>query len=887
MTTSPNFSFKARLFLCFLSVLLLFILWAAGYFFIDYKQRQLSNFSLKLNNIQIEYFKGVNDLDKFMIAGFHDPAFYKNGHQQNIDDFLEFQKGISVKLEGLKDEAERNHLKLSYQLNSLTRLSKCIAESGTQLRYVYFKKGFVDYGTEGEMRKHAHWIEVRGKIAKVDILMLRRHEKDYIMRGKQLYANEYYGTIDSLIKLCRSKDSTYLELANYQNSFRELVKYSVLLGTFDKVGIVPATQNYISAFNKVFAATYTFSIKEVARLQNIFTVLLIVITIIFIVSAFFLCYYLSQFLTADIRELNQRMDAFMNADFKNIKITEPENNIRPRSIEVQRLFNDFDELKTTLLNYINNLNLQTDDLQCLNEELQAQSEELKSLNEELEEQRELEYEANERYNFVTKATSDAIWDWDLAKDTLMWGEGFKTIFGHHIKQIQSARDKMKSFLHPEDAERVIKGIHEIIAGKDSIWKAEYRYLKADGSYAYVVDRGFVIRNENDHAIRIVGAMHDITQRRREDHHLKLLRSVITNANDAVIITEPKSVDDPSPQIIYVNEAFTRITGYTEDEVSGKSPRILEGPNSDKDELARLTEAVYNWKPCEITIINYKKNGEEYWVNISISPVADEKGHYTHMIAILRDITSKKKAELELKLFADDLFSRNKELHQFGYVVSHNLRSPIANIMGITNLLELDKDDPETLERCTTNLKTAVHSLDSVVKDLSKILTITDGSVELTKEKVDLTLILNNIKNDLEEVFDHSKAKVEIPVDSFFLFSHKAYLYSIFYNLISNAIKYKSKHNPEIRINVSTTTEFLLVSVTDNGIGIDLDKYSDDLFKPYKRFNLAVEGKGLGLFLVKSHIESLNGTITIDSKLGAGTTFTIKLPFNSNQNYINN
>jgi signal transduction histidine kinase len=208
-------------------------------------------------------------------------------------------------------------------------------------------------------------------------------------------------------------------------------------------------------------------------------------------------------------------------------------------------------------------------------------------------------------------------------------------------------------------------------------------------------------------------------------------------------------------------------------------------------------------------------------------------------------------------------------------------------MGITNLLELEKDDPETLERCTTNLKSAVHSLDSVVKDLSKILTITDGSVELTKEKVDLTLILNNIKTDLEEVFNHSKAKVEIPTDSFFLFSHKAYLYSIFYNLVSNAIKYKSKHHPEIHISVSTTSEYLLVSVSDNGIGIDLEKNSEDLFKPYKRFNLAVEGKGLGLFLVKSHVESLNGTITIDSKLGAGTTFTIKLPFNSNQDYINN
>lgn len=884
---SPNYTFKTRLFLCFLSFSLLFILWACVYFFVDFKQKQLREFSSELNNIQTDYLKSIHDLDRFMIAGFHDPKFYNTGHQEDIDQFLTIQKSISANLSELKGVSDNIDLGANDNLNTLSKLNNDILFCGNQLRYHYFKKGFVDYGIEGEMRAHAHWIEDYGKIKKVDILQLRRHEKDFIMRGKAMYAREYYGTIDSLIRLRPAKDSTYLELTNYEKAFKALVGYTNALGIFADKGIVPNTQHYILQFNQVFNKTYNLSAKTTTYLRSRLRILIIIVSIIFIASAFMLSAFLSGFLTEDVKELDKRMDTFRKSDFKQSDDTAPVSQIKPRSVEVQRLFDDFENLKRTLLDHINNLNQQTDDLQCLNEELQAQSEELKTLNEELIEQRELEDKANQRYHLVTKATSDAVWDWDITTDTLTWGEGFNTIFGYDVTHIHPAADLLKTFLHPEDADRVMEGIRRVINSKESNWNEEYQYVKADGTYAYVIDRGFIIRDQSGKATRMVGAMQDISMRKKEEHHLKLLRSVITNANDAVIIAEPGSVPDADPSILYVNEAFSRMTGYEADEVVGRSPRMLRGNKSDKYELLRLSSAIKNWQKREVTTISYKKSGEEFWANISVSPVTDEKGIYTHVIAIIRDITAKKKAELDLQLFADDLFSRNKELHQFGYVVSHNLRSPIANIMGITTLLELDKDDPETLEKCTTDLKTAVNSLDGVVKDLSKILTITDGSVELTKETVDLTLILNNVKTDLTEVLKHSNATVEIPAASYFIFSHKAYLYSIFYNLISNAIKYRSKNDPLIQISVSATPGYLLATVTDNGIGIDLKKHSEDLFKPYKRFNLGAEGKGLGLFLVKSHIESLNGTISISSEVGVGTTFAIKLPLYIEPQYLNN
>jgi len=486
-------------------------------------------------------------------------------------------------------------------------------------------------------------------------------------------------------------------------------------------------------------------------------------------------------------------------------------------------------------------------------------------------------ESNLRYDLVTQATSDAIWDWDILKGTIYLGGGYQRIFGHETTGLNESVRNFTDLLHPEDKAAVIRGIYKVVEGKGTNWYDEYRYLKADGIYAYVEDRGFVIRDDTGRAVRMVGAMQDITQHKHEEQRLKLLESVVTNTNDAILITEAEPVGEPGPRIIYINNAFAEMTGYTEEEIIGKTPRILQGPKSDQKELKRLSRALHEYQPCEITTINYKKNGEEFWVNFSVSPVADQTGRVTHFIAIERDVSERKKAENELKLFTEDLFKRNKELQQFGYIISHNLRSPVANIMGIANLLELDKDDPDTVDLCTRSLKTSINSLDGVIKDLSKILSITDGSADLIKETVNLSELIDSITTDIKPIIDHAGAVVENNTAQIIVNLHKAYLYSIFINLISNSIKYKSACTPIIKVSAFEQDQRIIIKVEDNGIGIDLEKHREDLFKPYKRFETSVEGKGLGLFLIKSHVEALNGKLELESELGKGTTFTIIFP----------
>jgi PAS domain S-box-containing protein len=157
--------------------------------------------------------------------------------------------------------------------------------------------------------------------------------------------------------------------------------------------------------------------------------------------------------------------------------------------------------------------------------------------------------------------------------------------------------------------------------------------------------------QDDDVQAIVCISKDITKQRiinekleREQRHLRLLESVIINAKDSILITSAEPQQEPGPKILFVNEAFTAMTGYDLAEVVGQSPRFLQGPKTDANALKRMREAIQQWEPCEITIVNYKKNGEEFWVNLSISPVLDIKGNYTHWIAIQRDITEKKELE---------------------------------------------------------------------------------------------------------------------------------------------------------------------------------------------------------------------------------------------------
>ncbi|MGZ3999571.1 MAG: PAS domain S-box protein [Mucilaginibacter sp.] len=271
--------------------------------------------------------------------------------------------------------------------------------------------------------------------------------------------------------------------------------------------------------------------------------------------------------------------------------------------------------------------------------------------------------SNARFEKATEATYDIIWDWDLATDSVYYSDNFNKLFGHKAGLHKDNIFFFSAHVHPEDLDKAILDPEEVKYGTMSRWSKEYRFKKACGEYAIVRDTAVVIRDENGIGTRVIGAAQDITKQRQEEQYLKLLQSVATNTTDAVLISEAKSVDDSGPRILYVNEAFTQMTGYTADEIIGKTPEILMGPKSDRAELKRLAKTVNSGLAFEGTIINYKKNGEEYWKHFSVVPVTNEHGLRTHLIAIERDVTEQKNRELQRTLMTaiEKVFAETEEL----------------------------------------------------------------------------------------------------------------------------------------------------------------------------------------------------------------------------------
>ncbi len=257
--------------------------------------------------------------------------------------------------------------------------------------------------------------------------------------------------------------------------------------------------------------------------------------------------------------------------------------------------------------------------------------------------------SNDRFKLVSEAVSDAIWDWDLVKNSVFWGSGFHKLFGYSEEQNQIEGENWMNYIHPEDRKKIAQSIQNAKNNKSlKYWSGEYRFKKNDGDYAFVIEKAIIIRDNKGEALRMVGALQDTTKEKERENHLKLLESVVTNTKDSILITKPKQGQD-GYEIIYCNKAFSEMTGYKREEILGKSPKILVGKDSNQNAIIQLKKAIREKKSTSVDTINNKKDGSPFWVNISLVPLTSPAGNLTHWIVIERDISEKKKKELELEL----------------------------------------------------------------------------------------------------------------------------------------------------------------------------------------------------------------------------------------------
>jgi len=235
---------------------------------------------------------------------------------------------------------------------------------------------------------------------------------------------------------------------------------------------------------------------------------------------------------------------------------------------------------------------------------------------------------------------------------------------------------------------------------------------------------------------------------------------------------------------------------------------------------------------------------------------------------------------KMKVVLEQLTRQNEQLQQYTYIVSHNLRAPVANITGLAELFDVEKiSDPEN-HQIVQHIQRVSKHLDHIIKDLNEILSV-EGEMEIAKVDLNLPIEINRVCDELQAEIKKRNAKITIQLNGVEkVRGVKSYIYSILHNLVENALKYRQLDRQlHIEIGAQKEKNGCSIWVHDNGIGIDLEKNKDKLFNLRSRIN-GMEGRGLGmgLYLVKSHLKQMGGEVSVESIKGKGTNFKILLPY---------
>lgn len=347
---------------------------------------------------------------------------------------------------------------------------------------------------------------------------------------------------------------------------------------------------------------------------------------------------------------------------------------------------------------------------------------------------------------------------------------------------------------------------------------------------------------------------------------QIIKSINENLREAVFRTSKN-------KIIYVNQAFVELFGYdSEEEALNASPDKFYCHSTSYKQMLRKLAKYQSIKSEEVLL--KRKDGSEFWGLVSSMITRDSEGNDFFDGAIV-DITTQKKNEENLKHTNEQLQKVNSELDRFVYSASHDLRAPLKSMLGLLNLIDLEKDLDISLY--LDRMRHSVNKLDNFITDIIDY--SLNARVEVTAEPI-------NLNELIEDCFLHFKylpysdsinkiieLNTEVP-----FYGDRKRLQIVFNNLISNAINYRnpSQQKPFIKIDIRTKPDISYINVQDNGMGIE-EKHIDKIFNMFYRGTTNSSGSGLGLYIVKEALEKMHGKIQVTSKRNIGTNFTIHVP----------
>lgn len=252
--------------------------------------------------------------------------------------------------------------------------------------------------------------------------------------------------------------------------------------------------------------------------------------------------------------------------------------------------------------------------------------------------------SEQRFQLVARATSDAVYDWDIGAGNLWWSESFYALFGHAHEAVLPTIQAWEALIHPDDLARVSASLQAALASGAHAWKEEYRFRRGDDSWAEVIDRGFLQRDAQGRVVRMVGGMLDVTERHREQVGLRLLRRAVEATDNGIVIADARQPDYP---VVYVNHAFEEITGYAAEEVLGRNCRLLQQGDHDQPALEAIRQALREEREIRVLLRNYRKDGELFWNEFHLAPVPDEQGTLSHYVGVVADVSERQHYEEQL------------------------------------------------------------------------------------------------------------------------------------------------------------------------------------------------------------------------------------------------
>ena len=362
-----------------------------------------------------------------------------------------------------------------------------------------------------------------------------------------------------------------------------------------------------------------------------------------------------------------------------------------------------------------------------------------------------------------------------------------------------------------------------------------------------------------------------------------LALVAEHAHDAILIT------DNNGMLTWANQSFSTLSGFQLNEVLGKKPGdLLQGENTSKDDIARISAAIKEGAAIESELINYHKDGSEYWIGMSITPTFNSDGSVEQFIAVERDITKRKALEIDLFNAAEQAEVSNKAKSTFLATMSHELRTPLNGILGMAQIIESNIKDPEQHKQINVLLESGDHLL-SLLNDILDFSKIEQNKLELNYEEFYFKEVISPITHTYFSICEDKGLNLIIKNDinpNAIFNGDKPRIRQIIFNLISNAVKFTHKGSitllfkPTYKANNESG---LILQIKDSGIGIRqerLEKIFDPFIQAESSTTRQYGGTGLGLAIVKQLINVMQGDISVHSVEGEGTEFTIVIPIKS-------